>query len=83
MFLSFFNNSSSNGILEQTIEEDKRSFSTYEKYNVLIHNSRDQDLVTRQFLQQYISYAKLNCSPELTDEANEYLNRSWAMMRQK
>jgi DNA replication licensing factor MCM3 len=83
MFMKFFNNSSALGILEQAIEEDKKDFAVFEKYNPLIHNSRDEDLVTRQFLQQYISYAKTNCFPQLTDEANMFLNQKWAEMRQK
>lgn len=83
LFLSFFNNNTSSGVIEQGVEEDKKDFSVFEKFNDLIHDSREQELLTRPFLQQYIAYAKLNCKPQLTNESSAFLNQKWSELRQR
>jgi DNA replication licensing factor MCM3 len=54
LFLSFFNNSTTNGILETTLGEIGKDIEVYEKYNALTHQSREEQFVTRNFLQHYI-----------------------------
>ena len=47
LFLSYFNNSANNGVLEQKVVEDKKDFEIFEKYSALTHSSRDEKLITR------------------------------------
>lgn len=42
LFLSFFNNSAANGILETTLGEVGKDVEVFEKYNALTHSSRDE-----------------------------------------
>lgn len=71
------------GILEQEISRQDEDLEVYEKFDAFRQSSREEDLVSVRFLQKYISQAKLNVTPELTDETVEYLNRKWTEFRQK
>lgn len=51
VFLSFFTNSTANGVVEQEIVDDSKKADVYEKYSKLTHENKDMQFLTREFLQ--------------------------------
>lgn len=82
VFLSLFSSSSTNGIVEEQIVDDTRELPVFEKFHKLTHDDKSKEILTREFLQQYIGYSKLNVQPELTDESNTFLQEKWSELRQ-
>ena len=56
----------------------------FEKINTSLHHKQQKNnVVTREFLKKYISYAKAQKHPELTDGCVEYAATIYSLLRTK
>lgn len=70
-------------IIEPDLGDDEHLESlVYEKYNALLHgSSRKKDILTRNFVKKYLSYAKKTANPVLSNEAKSYISEAWTRLR--
>ena len=69
-------------IIEPDIKgEENDNDQIFEKFNILTHFNKKQELLTKNFLKKYLYFAKKTVDPQLTEEANEYIIQSWVKLR--
>lgn len=67
--------------LDETNENDKSQM--YLKDNEHLYDGQKKQILTRDFLRKYISYAKANVHPILTNEAKLFIENAWTSLREK
>ena len=73
------------GLVEDKVldNEDKNNDDkVFQQYNGLLHEDKNTEYLTQDFLKKYICYAKQKRNnPEMTEEATEYISSKWAELR--
>ena len=71
-----------NYVIEPEIADEKND-RIFEKFNNILHSKGQKELLSRNFLQKYIYFAKKSYNPILEDEAIEMIAEAWNKLRQK
>lgn len=83
-----FNYFNDDVVIEPEILDDKKNdgkgTTVYEKINTKLHNkNQTSNVVTREFLKKYISFAKAQKNPELHQDCIEYAAQYYSALRTK
>ena len=62
---------------------DRNDNEMFEKYNSVIHDADQGELLTQRFLKKYIFFAKKTILPVIKDEAIDFISSTWTQLRQR
>lgn len=77
-------NNEDDQVIEPEIKQNEnQKKQMYEKYNPHLHGGEKKQILTRDFLRNYLYYARNTVHPKLTDEARNFIDNAWASLREK
>jgi DNA replication licensing factor MCM3 len=82
-----FNYFNDDVVIEQEINDDIKNDGkgtvVYEKINTRLNGGQKKNIVTREFLKKFISFAKAQKAPELAQDCVEYAAQFYSALRTK
>ena len=85
--MAHFNFANDDYVVEPSVKDDAkadgRGTTIYEKHIQKTTNHVTRNVVTRDFLKKYLSFAKSQKAPELDGECTEYAAQLYSVIRQK
>lgn len=82
LFESFFRQIEDGGVIEEQVNEPGKDEDMFEKHNPMLHENKDEQILTRAFLKKYLYYAR-QIVPQLSDETSNFITKSWSELRTK
>ena len=77
-------NDTDDQVIEPEVKaNENQKKQVYEKYNPHLHGGEKKQILTRNFLRNYLYYARNTVHPVLTDEARNFIDNSWSQLREK